>query len=148
MRPCVSRLRSSGLAMLTGLIVCIAFHDQALAVPPGPAISSQLQERFGLNEGQVRGALGALLVYARDRLPKPQFDQLAARIPNGEQVMQEVKMQGIVNGPLDDLDEYEATLSNLGIGQPMASQFAPAVLEYLGEAGFTIERDMLARTLR
>ena len=33
------------------------------------------------------------------------------------------------------------------IGQPLASQFAPAVLEYLGAAGFELERSMLARVL-
>ena len=61
--------------------------------------------------------------------------------------MEQVKLQGIVTGPLDDLGEYEATLSSLGIGQPLASQFAPAVVEFLGAAGYTRERDMLARVL-
>jgi hypothetical protein len=59
--------------------------------------------------------------------------------------MQEVKMRGIVTKPLDDLDEYEEALSQLGMGQPLASQFAPAVIEYLGAAGFVQERDILAQ---
>jgi len=58
-----------------------------------------------------------------------------------------VKLQGIVTRPLDDLDEYEASLASLGIAQLLASQFAPVVMEYLGAAGFSLERDMLARIL-
>ena len=56
-------------------------------------------------------------------------------------------MQGVVTRPLDDIDDYEESLASLGIGQPLASQFAPAVLEYLGAAGFELERSMLARVL-
>jgi len=58
--------------------------------------------------------------------------------------MQTVKLQGVVNGPLDSVEEYEKTLSNVGIGQPLASQIAPAVREYLGAAGYSRERDILA----
>jgi hypothetical protein len=114
---------------------------------PGRSIIPHLQERFGLNEAQVRGALGALLVFARERLPKTQFDDLAARIPNADYIMQEVKLRGIVTRPMDGLDEYEEVLGQLGIGQPLASQFAPAVVEYLGAAGFALERDILAQVV-
>jgi hypothetical protein len=61
--------------------------------------------------------------------------------------MQEIKLRGVVNGPIDDKDDYEAALSNLGIGQPLASQFAPAVLESLAATGHTRERDILARVI-
>ena len=56
-------------------------------------------------------------------------------------------MHGIVTMPLDDIEDYQASLAKLGIGQPLASQFAPAVLEYLGAAGFHLEQSMLARVL-
>jgi hypothetical protein len=58
-----------------------------------------------------------------------------------------VKRQGVVTGPLDDRDEYEAALSSVGMGQPVAAQFAPAVLGYLAAAGYEGERDILARVL-
>ena len=132
---------------LLSLAAAAVFACQAFAAPPAHSIIPQLQEQFGLNESQVRGALGALLVFARERLPKQDFDQLAQRIPNAERAMQQVKQQGIVTGPLDNLGEYEASLSSLGIGQPLASQFAPAVLGYLGAAGYQRERDILARVL-
>jgi Protein of unknown function VcgC/VcgE (DUF2780) len=106
-----------------------------------------LQERLGLTEVQVRGALGALLVFTRERLPKPDFDDLAVTIPNAERIMQEVKLRGVVTRPLDNLDDYESALASLGIGQPLASQVAPAVLQALAEAGHSRERDILARVV-
>lgn len=132
--------------VLICVLVCYAFGGYALS-QPGRSVAPYLQERFGLTEAQVRGALGALLVLCRDRLAKPEFDDLAAQIPNADQIMQETKLRGIVNGPLDDLDDYEATLLSLGIGQPLASQFAPAVVEYLGASGYDHERDILARVV-
>jgi hypothetical protein len=127
----------------------------ALAIPgshvvmagPRPDLVDYLQERFGLSERKVKGALGALLVFARERLSRDDFDVLSRRVPNAERIEQQVKLQGVVTGPLDDVGEYEATLSNLGIGQPLASQFAPAVLDYLSAVGHVPERDILARAL-
>ncbi len=113
------------------------------ATPPG-SIVAYLEGRFGLGDRQARGALGALLVFANQKLGQSDFNDLAQRIPNAQQIMQTVKLQGVVNGPLDSIEEYEKTLSNVGIGQPLASQIAPAVLEYLGAAGYVRERDLLA----
>lgn len=134
------------IAVVACLLVCSAMHAHA-AAPPGQGVTPYLQEHFGLSEQQVRGALGALLVFARSRLPQPDFNDLAERIPNAQSIMDEVKLRGIVTGPLDDIGDYEASLSSLGMGQPLASQFAPAVLEYLGAAGYDRERDILARVL-
>lgn len=148
MRTTRSLLHLSAAAVFACLLAGLAPHRGAFAAPaPARSIIPQLQEQFGLNEQQVRGALGALLVFARERLPKPEFDQLAQRIPNAERAMQDVKLQGIVTGPLDNRGEYEAALSSLGIGQPLASQFAPAVLGYLAAAGYETERDILAGVL-
>jgi hypothetical protein len=126
-------------------LFCAPMHVQAAA--PGQSIVPLLQERLGLSETQVRGGLGALLVFAREKLTKQDFDDLAVTIPNADRIMQEVKLRGVVNGPLDDRDDYETALSNLGIGQPLASQFAPAVLESLAATGHARERDILARVI-
>ena len=126
---------------------CFSFFQHATAADPGRSIIPQLQERFGLSESQVRGSLGALLVFVRERLPKPEFDELAKNIPNADHIMREVALRGIVTRPLDDVKEYEASLASLGIGQPLASQFAPAVVEYLYAAGFQQESSRLARVL-
>jgi hypothetical protein len=61
--------------------------------------------------------------------------------------MEEVKLRGVVTRPLDNLDDYEKALGNLGIGQPLASQVAPAVVQALAETGHLRERDILAQAL-
>ena len=131
-----------------------AWSFAALLVPahaqpasPGRSIMPILEDRLGLTDVQVRGALGALLVFVRERLPKPDFDDLAESIPNADRIMQDVKLRGVVTGPLDDMDDYERALSNLGIGQPLASQVAPAVLQALAETGHSRERDILASVI-
>ena len=133
------------------LLVCLlwlcAAVGAALAAQPGQSILPLLQERFGLSEQQVRDALGALLVFTQERLPKPDFDQLARTVPNSELVMQEVKLRGIVTKPIDDLSEYESVLGNSGISPTYAAEFAPAVLEALHATGHDRERDILARAL-
>ena len=139
--------RRSWHALLAAVIVCLGPFDSVFAQRPGATIVADLQQRLGLSEGQVRGALGALLVYARERLPKTDFDDLAQDIPNADRIMQDVKQSGIVTKPLDRMEDYEKALSNHGIGQPLASQFAPAVIDALGAAGLQRERDMLARAI-
>jgi hypothetical protein len=88
-----------------------------------------------------------LLVFARERLPKPEFDQLAKRMPNAENIMQQTHLRGVVTHPVDDLDDYEAVLTNLGISEQSAASFAPAVLEYLSSVGYSEERDILSRVV-
>jgi hypothetical protein len=142
--PCA---RSSSFTIAACLAALFLASLPIQAAAPGRTIIPMLQERLGLNETQVRGALGALLVFVRERLPKPDFDDLAETIPNADRIMQDVKLSGVVTRPLDDMDDYEAALSNLGIGQPLASQFAPAVMQSLAETGHSRERDILARVI-
>ena len=66
---------------------------------------------------------------------------------HGYRIMQEVKLRGIVTRPIDNMDDYESALSSLGIGQPLASQVAPAVLQSLSDTGHSRERDILARVI-
>jgi hypothetical protein len=142
------RARHWNLLPIVACVVAVLLAPLHLpAAAPGQSIVPLLQERLGLNETQVRGALGALLVFVRERLPKPDFDDLAETIPNADRIMQEAKLRGIVTRPLDNMDDYEAALSSLGIGQPLASQVAPAVLESLGQTGHSRERDILARVI-
>ena len=99
-----------------------------------------------MSEAQVRDALGALLVFVRERLPKTEFDEVAKSIPNADYIMRDAQIRGIVTRPLDDIEEYQETLGSRD-WTAACPQFAPAVLEYLGAAGFERERSMLARVL-
>jgi Protein of unknown function VcgC/VcgE (DUF2780) len=127
-------------------LVQLVHAERAHAAPP-KQIVTQLQDRIGLTEVQARGALGALLVFVRERLPEPEFKDLAEVIPNADYIMQDVKQRGIVTRPLDDLGDYEAALANLGIGQPLAHQVVPAVLDALAAAGRDRERDILQHAI-
>ena len=145
--------RSSLSGVLSELVfslmaLCLTSYANTAAAQPPTDLQAYLQQRFHLSAPQARGALGALLVYAHQRLQKADFDDLAAHVPNAAHIMQTVKQQGIVTGPLDDIDEYERTLASLGIGQPLASQIAPAVIEWLGAAGYSYERDILTAIVR
>ena len=135
---------STFLAMLC-LAACLSAPLHAYGAPGTGELVAHLQQTFGLNEGQVHNALGTLLVYARERLPKPDFDDLAERMPRADAAMRSVKSQGIVTRPLDSRSDYEKALSVAGVPASQAAQFAPAVIEYLGTAGYTREHDMLAR---
>lgn len=143
----VPQLRSIAVG-LAAVLACLIANECLFAATPGQNAVAYLQNRFGLNDVQARGAIGALLVYAREQLPQPQFNQLAARIPNADTIMQAVKQRGVVTRPLDDLSDYEESLATLGIGQPLASQMAPAIVQFLGEAGFDEEQAILAGILR
>jgi Protein of unknown function VcgC/VcgE (DUF2780) len=132
---------------LLAALACFSFHPHAIAAEPGLSIIPQLQERFGLSEAQVRGSLGALLIFVRERVTKAEFDRVANSIPNADRIMRETRLNGIVTRPLDDIVEYQESLASLGIGQPLASQFAPAVVECLGDAGFVEERSILVRVI-
>lgn len=131
-----------------GCILAMAILQEfAAAAQSLQPIVPYLQERLGINESQAKGGLGALLVFARERLPKPDFDRLARRMPNAEYIMDQTHVRGVVTRPLDDLDEYEDAITNLGISEQSAASFAPAVLAYLESAGYYEERDILSRAL-
>ena len=133
---------------LLAALACSGVQLQASAADPGTSCIPRLQERLGLTAAQARGSLGALLIFVHERLPKPEFDRVCRSIPNADQIMRETRLNGIVNGPLDDMSDYQASLASLGIGQPLASQVAPAVLECLGSAGFHQERSALLRVIK
>jgi len=147
MRTLQLRSRRACIALLTCAFAVLAGNGYAYAQQLRQGMIEQLQQRFGLRELQVRGALGALLLYVREQIPKPEFDEFAQSIPDAYQIIGDVQARGVVTRPLDTVEEYEESLASLGIAQPIAAQFAPAVLELLGAAGRTHERDILARLL-
>lgn len=148
MRAATSRFRFILMAICCGLLVASAGYETGSAAAPSAGMMEYLEQRLGLNDVQVHGALGALLVFARDRLPKPEFDTLTARFPNAENMMEDAKLRGIVTRPLDDVETYEASLETLGIPRPIAAQFVQGVLDYLDSAGYEDEHDILSKVVR
>jgi hypothetical protein len=144
----MTAVRFISIAMLCGLLLSLGPREAgAAAAAPEPGIVAYLQKRLDLNETQVRGALGALLVYARDRLPEPEFAALTTRVPNADNMMEDVKLKGIVTRPLDDVDAYEQALATLEIPQPVAAKLVQGVLDYLDESGYAEEHDILYKVI-
>jgi hypothetical protein len=54
--------------MLACVFACLTPHEVAIAAQSPRSITPQLQEQFGLNEAQVRGALGALESHSQSPL--------------------------------------------------------------------------------
>ncbi len=132
-------------AIVLGGFLALAMCPIQAQSPAAKQINGYLQQRLGLNEQQVGNALGVLLVFARDRLPKPDFDQLARRMPNAEGLVSQTKLNGLVTRSIDDADQFVAVLERIGIAPETATQFGPAVMDYLGSAGYDVERDILSR---
>ncbi len=142
------RAGAIALVALVSLLAGSLSYEAAIAATQGQDAVAYLQNQFGINERQAQGALGALLVYAREQLPKPQFDELASRMPNADLLMQAVQAQGVVTRPMSDIDDYRKSLGNLRISQQQAAQIAPAVVQFLGNAGFNEEQAILQGILR
>ena len=145
MRSLLPPPRCAGLA---ALLVAIAHTvAPALGAEPVQGLVQHLQKEIGLNETQARDALGALLVFAREQLPQPEFTDLTDGMGGADQLMQDATLHGVITRPLDTIEEYEAALASLGIAQSRASRVAPAVLQHLGSAGLIEEREILASVL-
>ena len=141
------RLSSIRATAVFGCVLACFLLQEIAVSQAGQSIVPYLQERLRINEAQAKGGLGALLVFARDRLAKPEFDQLAKRMPNADNIVQQTHARGVVTHPLDDVDDYEAVLANLGISRESSRNFAPAVLDYLESNGYSEERDILSKVL-
>lgn len=74
--------------MVSLLMLCLTPCANTAWAQPPTDLQAYLQQRFHLSAPQVRGALGALLVYAHQRLQKPDFDDLVTHVPNAAQFMQ------------------------------------------------------------
>jgi hypothetical protein len=129
------------------LLVYVTLGSDVAGAQRAVTLVTYLEQQLGLDDQQARGALDVMLVFAKERLTQSDFELLVTRVPNVQRVILRVRLEGIVTHPLTDVDDYESTLANLGIAQPLASHIPAAVLEYLGDAGLYTERDILASIL-
>ena len=123
----------------------LLFSMQANASDPGRSIIPQLQEKIGFSEWQVRGSLGACSSSFVSGFRRCNSTSREKDFRTPTTSCARLTLRGIVTRPLDDVRSSEASLASLGIGQPLASEFAPAVVEYLEAAGFQRESSQLAR---
>src|SRR5262245_2112048 len=70
----VHRFLAAVIGCLLGCLLLSPVYSQAPQAPASDLVT-HLQERLQLSDQQVRGGLGVLLVFARQRLPQTQFDE-------------------------------------------------------------------------
>ena len=148
MRPYISRWNTSTIVTVWSIVASYVSPNTSVVASASADLSTYLEKRLGLTDAQVQDALGALLLFVHGRISLEDFDRLAAAIPNAGRIMLAVQQRGTVDGPLDDIEDYEAALADVGIGQPRASEIAPAVIRFFSNSGRDLQREIMKRALR
>jgi hypothetical protein len=107
-----------------------------------------LTNRLGLTEDQAKGGIGSYLLLAQEKLAKGDFDKIAALVPGASKYMDSAKKLGAVTGPLKNVAGLNGALTRLGMKSDTVSKFAPTVTNYLGTAGGSGVKKMLAGVMK
>ena len=107
-----------------------------------------LTSQLGVTEDQAKGGVGSYLLLAQEKLAKGDFDKVAGLVPGASKYMDSAKKLGAVTGPLKNLAGLNGSLSKLGMKSETVSKFAPTVTNYLGTAGGSSVKQMLAGVLK
>lgn len=123
-------------------------------------LAAFLMNRFGLDERQAMGGLGAVFALAQQRMVPEDFMQLSASVPNMDRYLSAVpQSQSHIQwgaaadaiggrtlgfGGLSSLgDSFQA----LGMNPEMAFQFVPAVLQFLQQRSELVAMSLLQNAL-
>jgi hypothetical protein len=107
-----------------------------------------LKSQLGVTEDQAKGGVGSYLLLAQEKLAKGDFDKVAALVPGASKYMDSAKKLGAVAGPLKNVAGLNSSLTRLGMKSETVSKFAPTVTNYLGTAGGSSVKNMLAGVLK
>lgn len=111
-------------------------------------LMSMLKSQLGVTEDQAKGGVGSYLLLAQEKLAKGDFDKVAALVPGASKYMDSAKKLGAGTGPLKNVAGLNSSLTKLGMKSDTVSKFAPTVTNYLGTAGGTGVKSMLAGMLK
>ena len=112
----------------------------------------QLVSNLGVDEGQAKGGLGAILNLAKDKLDGGDFSKITDAISGSSELMSaapEAKAEGGglggmlgsvtsalgVGGNLGNLASLAGAFSSLNLDASMIGKFAPVVMGFLKEKG-------------
>jgi len=127
------------------------------AAPKAAGLLNTLGSALDITPEQAIGGAGAMLGLAKNRLSEPQFSELSKSVPGLDQIAGNSAIGGLdglsglgsllgggsqnnalLNGLLGnvkDTNDLNDTFSALGMDSGMIGQFAPVILEYLGQQG-------------
>jgi hypothetical protein len=112
------------------------------------ALLNSLTSQLGISTEQAAGGAGALFNLAKSRLASEEFSQIAAAVPNVDELIAAApaltessantaavaSMLGGESG-LGSLAVLASSFSQLGLSSEMIGQFTPILLDYLQQAG-------------
>ncbi|SDA79052.1 Protein of unknown function VcgC/VcgE [Pseudomonas sp. NFACC15-1] len=124
------------------------------AAPKAAGLLNTLGSELKITPEQAIGGAGAMLGLAKNRLSEPQFSELSKSVPGLDQIAGNSAIGGLnglggllgggsdknalLNGLLGnvkDTNDLNNTFSALGMDSGMIGQFAPIILQYLGQQG-------------
>ena len=131
--------------------------QQEGAVAPAPeaaGLLNSLGSELDITPEQAIGGAGAMLGLARNRLSEPQFSELSKSVPGLDQIVGNNAIGGLnglggllgdasgknalldgLLGNVKDTDDLNSAFGALGMDSGMIGQFAPIILQYLGQQG-------------
>lgn len=124
------------------------------AAPKAAGLLNTLGSQLNITPEQAIGGAGAMLGLAKNRLSEPQFSELSASVPGLDQIAGNSAIGGLnglggllgggsernalldgLLGNVKDTQDLNNTFSALDMDSGMIGQFAPVILEYLGQQG-------------
>ncbi|PBJ23041.1 hypothetical protein BSG18_22600 [Pseudomonas ogarae] len=124
------------------------------AAPKAAGLLNTLGSELKITPEQAIGGTGAMLGLAKNRLSEPQFSELSKSVPGLEQIAGNSAIGGLnglggllgggsdknalldgLLGNVKDTGDLNNAFSALGMDSGMIGQFAPIILQYLGQQG-------------
>jgi hypothetical protein len=127
------------------------------AAPQAAGLLNTLGSELKITPEQAIGGAGAMLGLAKNRLSEPQFSELSKSVPGLDQIAGNNAIGGLnglgglggllgggsdknalldgLLGNVKDTHDLNSAFSALGMDSGMIGQFAPVILEYLGQQG-------------
>lgn len=124
------------------------------AAPKAAGLLNTLGSELKITPEQAIGGAGAMLGLAKNRLSEPQFSELSKSVPGLDQIAGNSAIGGLnglggllgggsdknalldgLLGNVKDTGDLNNAFSALGMDSSMIGQFAPIILQYLGQQG-------------
>ncbi|MBV4549854.1 DUF2780 domain-containing protein [Pseudomonas sp. SWRI102] len=124
------------------------------AAPKAAGLLNTLGSELKITPEQAVGGAGAMLGLAKNRLSEPQFSELSKSVPGLDQIAGNSAIGGLnglggllgggsdksalldgLLGNVKDTGDLNDAFSALGMDSGMIGQFAPIILQYLGQQG-------------
>jgi len=124
------------------------------AAPKAAGLLNSLGSELDITPEQAIGGAGAMLGLAKNRLSEPQFSELSKSVPGLDQIAGNSAVGGLnglggllgggseknalldgLLGNVKDTNDLNNAFGALGMDSGMIGQFAPIILQYLGQQG-------------